>query len=95
MICDVCGEEFNHEPVKPAYVKEWKRIDGITCSMDCSRLFLEGKTKTIKRCAVCGKLFDVVLEKETGKILSGAYFGKLESIKGSPEYWECLKCVKK
>ncbi|MCK5600381.1 hypothetical protein KAR91_00825 [Candidatus Pacearchaeota archaeon] len=53
--------------------------------------------KISRTCAVCGKILKIEIDDESGKILSlppDVYFGRLGSIKGNPEYWECAECDK-
>jgi len=44
MKCDVCDKEIIGELYRPAYIKEWKRIDGIVCSHECAIKFIEKQT---------------------------------------------------
>jgi len=43
--------------------------------------------KTRKSCAVCGQDFDAEVDSETGKVLSGAYFGKMNFRKWFRQTW--------
>lgn len=42
--CEICGKETS-DPFHPCIIQEFLRIDGITCSYECSVIWLKRHNK--------------------------------------------------